>query len=108
MIELGYGENAHLIVTYCSVFNIQEISQVDLLYMRDLILSCDYSSNYILNISHGGSITSVIFDNCDIHTFRGVFRIKASDPMNIKNINYVNCVIDSINGYGVMNVDNSN
>ncbi len=108
MSKPGYAQRAHIQITGGSGFNIKSDSQIDTLKLRDLVLSGDYASNYVLNVSNGGDVSAVIFDNCSIHTFRGIFRIKASDPTNFTSINYVNCVIDSINGYGIMNVDNAN
>lgn len=107
MSKPGFDKKAHVIFVGGTSMDLNEGSQVDSIVFDELILSGDYSSNYVLNVSKGGTIGKVIFDECEVRNFRGVFRIKASDPVTITDVIYNDCIIDSINGYGVMNVNNS-
>lgn len=63
----------------------------------------NYGGKYVVNGSKGGSIDYFAFYNCEISHLRGVIRTKDSG-LFMKNITFSNCVIDSINGYGVLNI----
>lgn len=63
----------------------------------------NYSGKYVINGSKAGSIDYLAFYNCEISHLRGVIRTKDSG-LFMKNITFSNCVIDSINGYGVLNI----
>lgn len=56
-----------------------------------------------MNGSKAGTIDQLAFYNCEISSLRGVIRTK-DNGLFMKNIVFENCVIDSINGYGVINV----
>ncbi|MGQ1891383.1 DUF5123 domain-containing protein [Thermophagus sp. OGC60D27] len=64
----------------------------------------DYGSTYVFNFGSAGHVDSILFDNCEIRYKRGVLRIKTAATIGLISIN--NCVIDSIGGYGVINLDN--
>ena len=65
----------------------------------------NYGGTYLFNISNSGaSIDSVIIEDCDIRYKRGIMRIKTGAAVKAISIN--NCFIDSISGYGVVNLDN--
>ena len=65
----------------------------------------NFGGSYIFNFSqsdvHIGKIT---IEDCDIRYKRGLFRIKAATIVDSVIIN--NCVVDSIAGYGILNMDN--
>ncbi len=63
----------------------------------------NYGGKYIINGSKAGSIDKLNFNNCEISSLRGVIRTK-DNGLFMKNITFSNCIIDSINGYGVINV----
>ncbi|AUS07385.1 DUF4957 domain-containing protein [Pseudotamlana carrageenivorans] len=65
----------------------------------------DWSGKYVMNMSKTSTLDEISFEDCYITNFRGVLRQK--DNANVIN-NYLinNCVLDSINGYGVVAVDN--
>ncbi len=66
----------------------------------------NYGGTYIMNVSGAGSVIDTFsIEDCDIRYKRGVLRIKTGATVKAISIN--NCVIDSIAGYGVVNLDNS-
>ncbi len=66
----------------------------------------NYGGTYLMNISgSGSSLDSLIIESCDIRYKRGLLRIKTDAAINHIVIN--NCFIDSIAGYGVVNLDAS-
>src|SRR5690606_29332524 len=65
-----------------------------------------YGSAYVINIGNSGNIGTIKFDACNASKFRGLVRIKTGG-VNVDNFEINNSVIDSISGYGVINVDNS-
>src|SRR5699024_10630532 len=80
---------------------------LDSIVFKDLTISGEYGSSYLLNVSRTCVVDKIELNNCKLNNLRGVFRIKSSNVIQVNNINYFNCVIDSINGYGVMNINNS-
>ncbi|HKJ43466.1 MAG TPA: DUF4957 domain-containing protein [Sunxiuqinia sp.] len=66
----------------------------------------NYGGNYVMNISGSGAVVDTFsIENCDIRYKRGVLRIKTDATVKAVSIN--NCFIDSIAGYGIVNLDNS-
>lgn len=64
-----------------------------------------YASRYVFNINVASTIGKISFDDCKIKAVRGVIRTQSGPAINTVSIN--NCLIDSISGYGVVNVDNA-
>lgn len=64
-----------------------------------------YANRYVFNMNTVCTVGKVTIDDCKIKAVRGVFRAQAGPQVNTVSIN--NCVIDSINGYGVVNCDNA-
>lgn len=105
MSKPGFDKRAHIV--FESNFNLEEGSTIDSIIFDELIMTGDFSSTYVFNVSKPGTVGKIVFNSCLLRSFRGIFRIKASDPVMITDVIYDDCVIDSINGYGVMNVNNS-
>ena len=64
----------------------------------------DYGSTYVFNFGTPGHVDSLLFDGCEIRYKRGVVRIKTAASVGVFSMN--NCIVDSIGGYGVFNLDN--
>ena len=64
-----------------------------------------YAGKYVFNINTACAIDKITFDDCKIKAVRGVLRAQAGPKITAVSIN--NCLIDSINGYGVVNCDNA-
>lgn len=65
-----------------------------------------FGATYVFNFGTGGAnVGELVFENCDIRYKRGVIRMKS--PTTLGRFVMNNCVVDSISGYGVLNLDNS-
>ena len=66
-----------------------------------------YGATYVFNFNQkGGDMGLIRFQNSSIKFKRGVCRIQTT--AKIDNVEFDNCVIDSISGYGLTNADNAN
>jgi hypothetical protein len=66
--------------------------------------SGNYGGQYICNINQPVEIGTLKLIGCDIRYKRGVIRTQAQ-PVLINTVSIDNCFIDSIGGYGIVNVD---
>ncbi len=66
--------------------------------------SSNFGGTYLFNFSSTSNLNEVTIKDCDIRYKRGVFRIKAATVIN--KVTLDNCVVDSIGGYGILNLDN--
>ncbi|MGQ1889178.1 DUF5123 domain-containing protein [Thermophagus sp. OGC60D27] len=66
----------------------------------------DFGSTYVFNFGKSGHVDSLLFNNCEIRYKRGVIRVKTAATIGTLIMN--NCLVDSIGGYGVINLDNGN
>lgn len=91
-------------------FNLVAGSSIDSVVFRDLtMMSEDYNSRYIFNISQVGTIGKVVFDNVRGHRFRGFFRMQTGGAgTQVANVIINNCVIDSLRDFSLVNSNNSN
>ncbi len=65
-----------------------------------------YGATYVFNFNQKGSSLGLLkFTNSSIKYKRGVCRIQTQATIN--NVEFDNCVIDSISGYGLTNADNA-
>ncbi len=65
-----------------------------------------YGATYVFNLNQsGGNIGLLRFKDCSIKYKRGVCRIQTTGA--IETVEFDNCVIDSISGYGLTNADNA-
>lgn len=86
-------------------FNITSGSAIDSIVFYDVTLrGSDYASKYVFNINTACTIGKIRFDNCWAEIFRGVLRTQ-SQPAIIGTLEMNNCVVDSVAGYGVFNID---
>jgi len=66
----------------------------------------NYGGTYLFNFNQsGGNMNSLTFNGCDIRYKRGIVRLQTTATLNTVTIN--NCLMDSIGGYGVVNIDNA-
>jgi hypothetical protein len=104
----GLGFDPVAKINFGSNFDLVAGSTIDSIMFRDVEMrGADFGGTYVMNIDAGGTVGKVVFEGCNVTNFRGVVRIKASSPVTISNFTFSNCIIDSINGYGVLNVDNT-
>lgn len=104
-LRSGYGFSPNLALINCSSnFNLADGSSVDSIVFKNIAFEGDFGGNYVFNIDNGGTIGEIKFDGCEIHSLRGITRIK-DGAGTIGNFSIVNSVVDSINGYGVFYVD---
>lgn len=107
-IQAAYGfgtEKAKLI--FSGNFDVSDGANVGHLRFVGLELrGTDWGGKYVMNMSKTSTLDEMSFEDCYITNFRGILRQK--DKANVLN-NYIinNCVIDSINGYGIVSVDNN-
>jgi hypothetical protein len=67
--------------------------------------SGNFGGYYLFNINTSSTIQKITVDNCVVKYLRGVVRVQAGGP-KITSLTINNCIIDSIAGYGIANVDN--
>lgn len=91
-------------------FNLVAGSAIDSIVFKDLtMMSEDYNSRYVFNISQVGTISKVVFDNVRGHRFRGFFRMQTGGAgTQVGNVIINNCVIDSLRDFSLVNSNNSN
>lgn len=66
----------------------------------------NFGGTYLFNFNQSeGHATNVVIESCDIKYKRGVCRLQTKAKIEQFTIN--NCVIDSIGGYGIVNMDNA-
>lgn len=90
----GYGSN----------FDMVADAAVDYIIFRNLKFTGSFGDNYVMNISKQSSINSVVFESCEAKSLRGIVRIK-DNPSTIENYTVNDCVMDSINNYGLLTMD---
>ncbi|MCY1721982.1 DUF5123 domain-containing protein [Prolixibacteraceae bacterium Z1-6] len=92
----GYGKN----------FDMVADSSVDYIIFRNLKFFGDFGDNYVMNVSKQSTIGDLLFESCEVKSLRGVVRIK-DNPSVINNYTVYDCVMDSIQGYGLLTMDKS-
>jgi hypothetical protein len=107
MSKPGFGDAAYIQLQGYSPFDFVNGSQIDSIVFKNVKITGDYSSNYVMNISTATTVGKIVLEGCNLLGFRGVVRIKNSNPVNIASFILDNCVVDSVNSYGVLNVGNS-
>jgi Domain of unknown function (DUF5123)/Domain of unknown function (DUF4957) len=84
-------------------FGVGSGALIDSVRFINLLLQGGDNTRYVFNISTACTFGKVLFENCVLKTFRGVFRTQNLPIINNFEIN--NCVIDSIRDYGVVFID---
>ncbi|MFD3000679.1 DUF5123 domain-containing protein [Pontibacter toksunensis] len=106
-IVSGLGFEPVAKIKFSSNFDFEAGSTVDSVKFSNLSMSGDFGGGYVMNIDKQTTVGKIIFNATDIKSFRGVVRIKSSSPVLVSNFTINNSVIDSVNGYGILNVDNT-
>lgn len=88
-------------------FNIVEGANIESITFQSIVFTGDFGGNYVFNIDVSGTIGEIAFESCRIHSLRGIARMKGGEG-NIGLYQLNDCVVDSINGYGVLSVDTEN
>ncbi|MBK0370196.1 DUF4957 domain-containing protein [Flavobacterium agrisoli] len=102
----GFGEERAKLI-FAGNFDVANGANVGHLRFVGLELrGTDWGGKYVMNMGQVSTLDEMSFEDCYITNFRGILRQK--DKANVLN-NYIinNCVIDSINGYGIVTVDNA-
>jgi hypothetical protein len=53
------------------------------------------------------TVGHIKFENCQIRKLRGIIRFRGPKPGNIAKYSIINCIVDSIGGYGLFTMDTS-
>jgi hypothetical protein len=94
------------VITMPSNFNVTSGSVIDSIIFNDVTLrGTDYTAKYVFNIDKACTIGKMSFIGCRAEIFRGVVRLQ-SQPAIVNNFLVDNCIVDSLAGYGLINVDN--
>ena len=100
----GFGpQKAKLYTT--GNWNIANGANIDHIRFIDLELRGeDFGGDYIFNPQRDNVfVGEVLFENCEIGTVRGIMRIR--NTIEIDNFKIINCVVDSLGGYGILTTD---
>jgi hypothetical protein len=86
--------------------NVEKISFTEGTDAGKLKTDANYGGTYLFNFNQAnGNATSIVVENCNIRYKRGVCRMQTTASLGSISIN--NCFVDSIGGYGIVNVDNA-
>ncbi len=105
-IRAAYGFGAQKATLYTTGnWDIADNSTIDHIRFIDLELRGeDIGGDYVFNPNRDDvNIGEILFENCKITTFRGIMRIRSTTA--IDNYKIVDCVVDSIGGYGLLTAD---
>lgn len=112
---LSFAGNAIMVVN--SNFGIMAAETVNSITISNVIFidgvdagkkktDANYGGTYLFNFNQaGGNLNSLLLSGCDIRYKRGVVRLQTTATLNTVTIE--NCLIDSIGGYGIVNIDNA-
>jgi hypothetical protein len=101
----GFGEQRPVLFTTGN-WNIAEGADIDHIRFIDIELQGeDIGGDYVFNPNRDGytNINELTFDNCVIHHFRGVMRIRGG--VFVRNYTIRNSIVHHIGGYGIMTTD---
>lgn len=87
-----------------SNFDMVEGASVAYLAFRNIRFSGEFDGDYIVNISNQSSVGDFVLESCKVKSVRGVMRIK-DNPSTINNFIVNDCVMDSVNNYGLLTMD---
>jgi hypothetical protein len=94
-------------ISFSNNFNAAAGATVDSVILKDLnLIGSDYATKYVFNINTASTFGKIKFESCRASIFRGLCRLQAA-AITISEVSINNCIIDSIDGYGVVNVDNN-
>ncbi len=93
-------------IYFTSNFALTAGSTIDSLEFNDIYMYSDnYTSRYVFNNTNNVTVGKIKFMNSRIEIFRGVIRLQ-SGTATVNNLIINNCIIDSVQGYGILTVDN--
>lgn len=100
----GFGEQKAKLFTTGS-WDIEGGSTIDHIRFIDLeVRGEDFGGDYVFNTNTDDVyVGEVLFENCKMGTFRGIFRIRGT--VEVDNYKVMNTVVDSIGGYGLFTTD---
>jgi hypothetical protein len=102
--DLAVPNQARIYMT--SNFAIPAGTAIDSLEFNDVtIYSDNYTSRYMFNNTNNISIGKLKFMNSRMEIFRGLIRLQ-SGTTSVGSLIIDNCIIDSLQGYGLLTVDN--
>lgn len=107
-IMTGYSFTGRATLRSTGAFNAVLDATYGQIILRDVNIIGDdngFGGRYVFNINVASTIGEIKIEDCSIYALRGVVRTQ-SGPQ-IQKVTIDNCVIDSINGYGVINCDNA-
>lgn len=107
-IMTGYSFTGRATIRSTGAFNAVLGTTYGQIILRDVNIIGDdngFGGRYVFNINVASTIGEIKIENCRIYSLRGVIRTQAGPQ--IQKVTIDNCVIDSINGYGVINCDNA-
>jgi hypothetical protein len=101
----GYSFVQSLPIIECgSNFRTPAGASISAITFENIRFQGDFGGNYVFNIDESSNIDEISFESCHIHSLRGICRMKGGEGhLGLYKLN--NCVVDSINGYGVLTVD---
>jgi hypothetical protein len=107
-IMAGYSFVPALPKIDCAVnFNVLGGSNIDSIVFREIAFSADFAASYVFNPNEATAVTlgHIKFENCQIRKLRGIMRFRGPKPGNIAKYSIINCMVDSIGGYGLFTMD---
>ena len=92
-----------------SNFNATGGTTVDSIVFREIAFYGDVAASYVMNPNESAALTigHIKFENCQIRKLRGIIRFRGPAPGKILRYSIINCVVDSIGGYGLFTMDTS-
>lgn len=103
----GYSFTPALPIIDCSSnFNIVDGSNIGQILFKEIEFTAPlgFDSKMLMNIDQNGTIDEIKFESCHIHHLYGIARLAAGTG-TLNKFTVTDCIIDSINGYGVFTGD---
>lgn len=102
----GFVENKAAMFTTGN-WNVEKGAKIDHIVFDDIeLMGEDIGGDYVFNINNSGEATIINelrFENCILHDFRGVMRLRSD--VFVKNYTISNSIVRDIGGYGVFTCD---
>jgi hypothetical protein len=107
-IMAGYSFVQALPLIDCATnFHVLGGSNVDSIVFREIAFKGDIAASYVFNPNEAAALTvgHIKFENCQIRKLRGIIRFRGPKPGIISKYSIINCMVDSIGGYGLFTMD---
>ncbi len=86
-------------------FDMVENASLGYFVLRNLKMKAEaFDGDYIMNQSKQSTIQDFVVESCEISNMRGILRVKANQS-GVENFTVKDCVVDSLENYGVYTVD---